>query len=156
MDGKTNFFSPLVSCSTIDDLILRLVDSKTLDDAHQLFPGKHIKLLLSSVMIYKFCEYHGISQDHELWTLSKIICTTDFTERDYIKYETEFKRWLFDDRQIMINELSKAQEELMETLHGDDQVEWEDKETWNQGIREQVQLLEDSKELLKPKHEKCD
>ena len=150
------FFQGLVSACSFEDLALRLTTKQRIEEAHGLFPYAQPRIIMSAVMIYKFPEYHTISESSDIYTCAKSICTKGLTghvtEDDYIRFREFFFEWIKKDKEVMMIELNKAQEELSGTIE-EEGVEWADRETWKECIDAQVKLIEDSKLVLEKSHE---
>ena len=77
--------------------------------------------------------------------------TGQVSEEDYVTFREFFFGWIKMDKEVMMIELSKAQEELGNTLE-EDGIEWADRETWKECVDAQVKILEDSKLVLEKSH----
>lgn len=150
------FFQGLVNSCSFEELALRLTKSDRIEEANRLFPYAKPRIIMSSAMIYKFPEYHNINNQADVFVSAKTICMKglkgEITEEDYINFRDHFFTWVKKDKEVMMIELNKAQEELSKTTE-EDNVEWADRETWKEGIDAQVKLIEDSKQILVKSHE---
>ena len=61
----------MVSACSFEDLALRLTTKTRIEDAHRLFPYAQPRIIMSSVMIYKFPEYHNISETSDIYISAK-------------------------------------------------------------------------------------
>ena len=149
------FFQGLVSACSFEDLALRLTSQAHIDNAKILFPYAKPRVLMSSVMIFKCPDYHNIRETSDIYIHAESVCMKglkgELQEKDYVEFRDLFFSWIKKDKEVMMIELNKAQEELTKTIE-DDGIEWEDRETWKEGIIAQVKLIEDSKVVLENSH----
>ena len=150
------FFQRLVNACSFEDLALRLTLKTRIDEARVLFPYAKPRIIMSSVMIYKFPEHHAISETSDIYICAKNVCNKglagQITEYDYVTFRDLFFIWIKKDKDVMMIELNKAQEELSKTIE-EEGVEWADRDTWKECINAQVKLIEDSKLVLEKSHE---
>ena len=147
------FFRRLIDACTFEELALRLTSKERINQAKELFPYANPRIMMSSVMVYKFPLYHNITETSEVYSQAKKVCLTDnLKEDEYKKFENLFYGWIKQDKDVMMIELNKAQEELSKTIE-EEGVEWADRETWKEGIDAQIKLIEDSKLVLEKSHE---
>ena len=150
------FFRRLLDACIFEELALRLTSQDKIDEASRLFPYANPRILMSSVMIYKFPDYHSISITSPIFESAKHVCMKGLDdtlkESDYKTFQELFFDWIKRDKDVMILELNKAQEELRKTTEHET-IEWADRETSKEGITAQVKLIEDSKLVLEKSHE---
>ena len=149
--SPTVFFQELLSTCSFEDLALRLTSRNQINRANELFPYAKPRILMASVMIYKFPEYHSMTGTMDVYKLARALCLSNTpTEQMYKDFRESFFVWIKKDKEVMLIELNKAQDELSKSADVD--VEWADSEIWKEGVEAQVKLIEDSKTVLETSH----